>query len=133
MAFPDELDLTEESLRLFPELAELADRALEPGWPKRRLSAPAMFGARVVSSCPPVALVLPRVTRSESSTLVPVEPAEALVELVPNVLLTERAASQAHLDALGLLVRSAPCYRLELGRDLDELSGLLGGVAFESD
>jgi hypothetical protein len=50
------------------------------------------------------------------------DPDEALLELVPNVLLTEAKSCRAHLDALGKLVKSTPCYRLETGRDFDQLS-----------
>jgi len=37
-------------------------------------------------------------------------------------LLTEANSCRAHLDALSELVTSTPCYRLETGRDFDQLS-----------
>ena len=42
----------------------------------------------------------------------------ALRELAPNVLLTQHAATQAHLDALAELVSEIPCYSLATGTDL---------------
>ena len=59
------------------------------------------------------------------------DPAEALLELAPNVLLTEVRSSQAHLDALAELARTCACYRLETGRDFDALPGLLRGLVTE--
>ena len=50
---------------------------------------------------------------------------EALLELAPNVLLTEPRSSQAHLDVLAALVRETACYRLETGRDFHVLPTLL--------
>jgi hypothetical protein len=41
---------------------------------------------------------------------------------VPNILLTEPASSQNHLDVLTELVSSCACFRLETGTDFDELA-----------
>ena len=124
-AFPDEVDVTDESARFFPELAALLERPLEQGWPKRRFSAPDVYGAVVIEEAAPGLLVLSRVSAAEASALEPIGEEDALLELAPNVLLTEPAAAQAHLDALGALVRASRCYRLEVGRDLAELAASL--------
>jgi hypothetical protein len=50
---------------------------------------------------------------------------EALLELAPNVLLTEPRSSQAHFDALAALAAASDCYRLETGRDLPAAARLL--------
>jgi len=65
-----------------------------------------------------------RWVRARSST----RPSRVL-DLVLNVLLTEPAASQAHLDGLGDLVGSVPCHRLFAGRDLGHLAALVGALA----
>lgn len=57
---------------------------------------------------------------------------EALLELAPNVLLTEPRSSQAHLDALAGLVERCACYRLATGRDLDGAVHLLSGLFQEA-
>jgi hypothetical protein len=69
--------------------------------------------------------VFPRVAHAERSVLTPMEPAEALLELVPNVLLTEPRASQAHLDVRASLVE---CCRLATGSDLERLPALFREV-----
>jgi hypothetical protein len=53
---------------------------------------------------------------------------EALLELAPNVLLTEATSSRAHLEVLGSLARQCRCYRLEAGRDIETLPHLLLGL-----
>jgi hypothetical protein len=125
LGFPDEIDATDETLRFFSELRHLAEQAPLPGWPKRRLDPAATFGRAPVPVSRPGAIVFPRVASAERSVLRPISRAEALLELVPNVLLTDPTCAQAHLDALGYLIRDSLCYRLETGRDLDALPGML--------
>ena len=75
-----------------------------------------------VPACRPGALVLPTISGERSSVVRAVSASDALRELVPNVLLTQRAATQAHLDALAELVREIPCYSLATGTDLSMAS-----------
>ena len=96
-----------------------------PGWPKRQLHLSDRYGTRIAWDCRPAALVFPRVANRDRSVLIPMDHDEALLELVPNVLLTAARATQSHLDALALLVGQCACYRLETGRDLDTLPTLL--------
>jgi hypothetical protein len=124
LAFPDEIDLTEETAGFFPEVAPRTT----PGWRKRQLRAEEAFGARIAWECEPAVLVFPRVSGRPRSELRPVDPGEALLELAPNVLLTQPEASQAHLDALAELARASRCYRLETGTDLGEAAALLRGL-----
>lgn len=121
LAFPDEIDLTEESVSFFPEIAP---RLAPPpaGWRKRQLEADP---AGIVWQSTPALLVFPRVSGRPRSELRPIDPGEALLELAPNVLLTEPVSSQAHLDALSGLARASRCYRLETGTDLGDAVRLL--------
>jgi hypothetical protein len=123
-AFPDELDVAAPTAELFPGLGSLAG-APEPGWPKHRVRPEALFGTPVADTATPAVIVLPTVAGTKRSALEAIAPGEALVALAPNVLLTAPAASQAHLDAIGELVRASRCYRLATGRDLDHAVRLL--------
>lgn len=125
LAFPDEFDLTEQTVGFFPELAPLLAEAPRVGWRKRQLRAEEVYGAEVVWEQEPGVLVFPRVSGRRESGLEPIDPGEALLELVPNVLLTEPRSSQAHLDALAELARASRCYRLATGTDLDGAVELL--------
>ncbi|MFL6196774.1 MAG: hypothetical protein ACJ75H_21500 [Thermoanaerobaculia bacterium] len=128
LAFPDEFDLTDRTVAFFPELAPLLDAAQPTGWRKRQVRVEEAYGAPVVWESEPAVLVFPRVSGAPSSQLLPLNPGEALLELVPNVLLTEPASTQAHLDALATLVKRCRCWRLETGTDLDEAVALLDGL-----
>lgn len=125
LAFPDEIDLTDETARLFPELHYLLRLPKNHGWRKRQVRAEEVYQVKTVWECKPAVVVFPRIANAEKSVLKPIERDEALLELVPNVLLTEARSSQAHLDVLGQLVKESECYRLEAGRDFDALPILL--------
>jgi hypothetical protein len=132
-AFPDESDLTDESARLIPGLEYLAAGEMPLGWPKRRVRLERAFGAEIAWRSDPAVILFPQVVASSATTSAEhMSEDEALLELAPNVLLTDVAASQRHLNVLATLVERTPCYRLTLGRDLDaavaEVRRLLGAV-----
>ena len=129
LAFPDETDLTDESVAFFPELAGLLDAIQAPSWRKRQVRIERTYAAEVVWECEPGLLVFPRIAGVPASEIAPMGRDEALLELAPNVLLTEPRSSQAHLDALAELVERSDCYRLATGTDLDGAVRLLEELA----
>jgi hypothetical protein len=128
LAFPDELDIAPDTAGLLPSLARLVRIAPPDGAAKHRVSPAAFSMIRLPTQCRPSAVIFPRVSHTHRSTLTPIDRPEALLELAPNVLLTEPHSSQAHLHALGRLVSESACFRLDTGQDLDRLPGLLRGL-----
>jgi hypothetical protein len=122
LAFPEELDVSDQTAGFFPELNFLLSTPKRSGWRKRQIHPIQFYGAKVASEARPAAIVIPRIAEAESSVVTRMDPDEALLEMVPNVLLTEANSCRAHLDALRELATSTPCYRLETGRDFDQLS-----------
>jgi hypothetical protein len=122
LAFPEELDVSDQTAGFFPELSFLLRTPKRSGWRKRQIHPIQVYGAKVAPEARPAAVVIPRIAGAETSVVTRMEPDEALLEMVPNVLLTEANSCRAHLDALSELVKSTPCYRLETGRDFDRLS-----------
>jgi hypothetical protein len=120
-AFPDEVDLTEETIGLFAELC--VTPLLGSGHTsKRQLLPELVYAMRFVDECKPRLIVFPSVAHSDRSTLRRVDRAEALLRLTPNVLLTDIASSQAHLNLLAAVVRQSECYALDTGRDFQRLA-----------
>ena len=120
--FPDELDLTAEAAAWFPELG-VPPGSPPDGWPKHRVATDRLAGG-VTLLARPGALVFPAISPSSSTVMRPMTEDRALVDLAPNVLLTDPAASQAHLDALAELVRAVPSFELAVARDLDHASAV---------
>jgi hypothetical protein len=116
--FPDEVDLSPRSIGWFPALTPAAGPG--DGWPKHRVRLEDT-GWEHVAGGTPRAIAFPAPGPEEITGISPVAEGEALLELAPNVLLTEPASSQAHLDALAELVREVPAHRLVTGRDFDVL------------
>ena len=125
LAFPDEIDVTEQTAAFFPELAFLLDRPKPAGWHKRQFLIEEVYTGAAVASCEPVAQVFPRIASTPQSTLQPMGRDEALREILPNVLLTDAASAQAHLDIFAELVRACACYRLDVSRDWDRLPDMI--------
>jgi hypothetical protein len=126
--FPDEVDVTESTVALIPELASLAGRPLRPGRDKHGFRVDEVFDRTPVAATRPVALVFPSVDRNRTPTLESLPAGEALFELTPNVLLTDPAAAQAHLDMLAHLVETTPAFTLHSGADLDAATALLADL-----
>jgi hypothetical protein len=122
LAFPEEVDVSDQTAGFFPELGFLLSAPKRCGWRKRQMHPIQVYGVKVAPEARPAAVVIPRIAEAETSVVTQMNPDEALLELVPNVLLTEAHSCRAHLDALRGLVTSTPCYRLETGRDFDQLS-----------
>jgi hypothetical protein len=125
LAFPDEVDVTSETLGMFPRLHPQASTPRRPGWTKWQVEDGVPSGRAVEWTADPALVVFPRVAGTKESTLHALSHAEALIELAPNVLLTDPKSSQAHLDALAALVGSAECYRLDTGTDVTEAADVL--------
>jgi len=116
LSFPDETDVTPETFGMFPELREGAASRAAPGRLKLAVRAETIYRAAIAEECEPTVLVFPRVVPGSPPVLRPIGAAEALLELSSNVLLTDKRASQAHLDILGRLARQAFCYRIDAER-----------------
>jgi hypothetical protein len=124
LAFPDEIDVTEQTLGFFPELPAYSD-VRKKHREKAQVEAERIYQTNWIESCIPRLLVFPRVANTATSVIKPIDPEQALMEMAANIMLTENFFSQAHLDALGGLIRQCGCYRLETGRDFDTLPNRL--------
>jgi hypothetical protein len=127
-SFPDQVDLCADAVSLFPELQPLAAAGGATGWPKWQIRPERVYGATIPRDVAPHVLIFPSVCGSPNSALRPLAPAEALLELAPNVLLTDAGTSQQHLDAIAGLVAQCVCYRLDTGRDLDDAVRVVRGA-----
>jgi hypothetical protein len=127
LGLSEDIDLTLRTVELLPEVAGLIGPAHD-GWPKRTLAPAEALGAEVALTCQPQVLVFPRIAGSVRSQLEPLARSDALLELAPNVVLTEPDAAQAHFDALAALVNHCRCYRLHTGTDLVEAARIVAAL-----
>ena len=123
--FSDEIDCSDDTAGMFPELGHLVGVPTLTGRDKHPVDVQRAFGVLPVLACRPHALVLPTISGERRSVLRAVSAGYALQEIAPNVLLTQPTATQAHLDVLAELVREIPCYSLATGTDLSFASRCL--------
>lgn len=124
-AFPEDIDVTHNTVAMFPELNDLLTQSKMAGAPKWQVSPQMVYNLDYVRACRPAVIVFPQVGHAENSVLQPLEEGAALLEVLPNVLLTDPTYSQNHLNVLGQLIKECDCYRLKTGRDLDTVPELL--------
>jgi energy-coupling factor transporter ATP-binding protein EcfA2 len=127
LGFPDAVGITDHSA------GRLHERGARPilladGFPKRLGRIEDIIGVSALDSCDPRALVFPEIALDRLSEIAPLDPGDALLRLVPDVLLTEPAATQAHLQAIGMLVEQARCYELRSGTDVERAAELVRAV-----
>lgn len=125
LGFPEDVDVSDQTISFFPELDLLGSSPKAVGWSKRQVRADEVYGAELVREARPGAIVIPQISGKRRSAVRPIDADEALLEMVSNVLLTDGRSCQSHLDILTELVRQTPCYRLETGRDFDRIPVLL--------
>ncbi|MCU1426505.1 MAG: hypothetical protein JWL83_505 [Actinomycetia bacterium] len=125
LALPDEIDVTDSTVDMFPELGSLRGATLPPGRPKHSVRLEHLLAVDTALRCTPKAVVVCDIGVDDATVVEPMSGASALVALAPNVLLTEASSSQAHLDALATLVRAVPCYRVRTGRNVAAAAALL--------
>jgi hypothetical protein len=121
---PEDVDLLPASARLLG----LVPSAVRPGFPKHTV-APEDHGITCrAAPCRPAAIVFPGIGGTRISRLQELDAGAALLRLAPDILLTGPADTARHLDCLGTLVRSCPCFLLETGTDLEQAAALVGGL-----
>jgi hypothetical protein len=126
--FPDEIDVMETTVAMIPELAHLAGSPLRPGRDKHGFRVEEVFGRTAVAGCRPAALIAPKVVTGPCSELEPLAPSDALMAVMPNLLLTHPRSTQAHLDCLAALVETVPCLTLRVGSDLEAAAACVAGL-----
>lgn len=120
----EDVDVSDETIRFFPELHFLLRTPKAEGFAKRQVRVDQVYGARIAPESRPAAIVLPRISGKRSSGVTEMDGGEALLEILPNVLRTQSRACQAHLGVLADTVKQAACYRLETGQDFGAIPAL---------
>jgi hypothetical protein len=84
-----------------------------------------VFREKLLPGFPIRAVLAPRITGRSCTTLADLSPGEAMKALAPSSLFQLGGARQRRLHAIARLVRTAPCYRLDLGTVLDAIPGVI--------
>lgn len=120
--------VTPETLARLPELSEMIVRVDGPGFDEKDL-VDLNLGApdRLLERSPLAAVAVPRIVGGDGTAAVPCTSGEALSALAPSTLLQLPGTGEETLRRISEVIRSVPCFRLELGDDPDKVP-----VAIES-
>lgn len=124
----EDIDVSEQTIRFFPELDRLMHSPKTDGFTKRQLRVDEVYNATPIFQSSPRAIILPQISGKPESTITQIDGDEAFREIVPNVLLTEQRVCESHIGVLAELVRQARCYRLQTGQDFDRIARLMQQV-----
>ncbi len=124
LGFADTVGISHFAAARFGELSGLLASATDE-FPKPLGRIEELFGRAALGSCRPCALVFPEVAPDVPSAIAPFDAGEALLRLVPDVLVTDPVSTQAHLRAIAALLDEVRCYTLRSGRDLERAVGLV--------
>jgi hypothetical protein len=124
----DTIGLTHTTAARFADLSPRLTDPPDRGFPKRLGRIEDLFGVTPHSACVPRAIVFPEVAPNSPSAVTALDPREALLRLVPDVLLTDAVSTQAHLAAVSALLAQVSCYAVASGFDLDRAAELVAGL-----
>jgi hypothetical protein len=120
--------LERSHLARFPALGRGARAATGSSEPKSLLLLGAAPSGRRARSVRLALLLLPAVVERAEPAAEPLAGGAALRALAPSTLLGALGAGRPGFEQLARLVKRLPCYRLELGRELDRIGPLVGGL-----
>ena len=126
LAAPMNINVTEQTIAMFPELREALPGLLRQGTYKKSFQMEDLFFGSLGRTCQPAMILFPHVTDMPHSCLEPLAKSRALEALLPqsSVVHDEDQARQ-EFHALSKLVQQAACYRLHFGQDVLDLPQLI--------
>ncbi len=120
-------NLTEDSLRCFPQLAGAVQNPTRPNDEKALVLLYDCYPDRIARGFPLRAILLPQITGRVESRLCPVSPATGLIHLAPSamswLLYGGPQDAPSAVNTLAGMVQSLPNYVLELGSNMQSVIG----------
>lgn len=127
LSFPMKVDVTAHTVSFFPELREAPAGVLHQGPTKRYFFVEDVYDQVAIGDrCIPALVLFPHVVDEEKSWLEPLPQSRVLQELLPQGLMAyDPELSRQQFAVLSQLARQVSCYRLNFGRDVESLPGLI--------
>jgi hypothetical protein len=126
LAVPMKIDVTDQTIALFPELREAMSGLLHQGVYKKSFSVEDLFANPLGHSCEPAMIVFPYLTNMPHSCLEPIPKSQALEMLLPNPsFISDEQMARQELQTLSKLVQQTACYLLHFGQDVLDLPQLI--------
>jgi len=126
MCFPEEINVSEQTLELIPELARVKNFTVNELRQKSSFPIEELYPGCVIESTVPAVMVFPQIADSDATAVEPMSRTEALaLSLRYGFLFLDGSTTGRHFEILSQLARQAVCFRLLAGRNQEELSEAL--------
>ncbi len=126
LAFEEKVDVTENSLKFFPEFQNASDEKLPQGFWKRYFYIEDFYDDRFAMSCRPRMLLFPQIVDVPTSSVQSLKKTRALEELLPETLAVfDKQVAKQEFQFLSRLVNQLDCYQLYFGHDVLDLPKLI--------
>lgn len=126
LPFPTKVNVTQATIELFPELADVPDHVPPPGSHKWSFYAEDLYPTSLGERCRPAMVLFPHVADVGHSHLELLSKRQALELLLPQALLVfDPEVAGREFQVLAKMVQQVDCYRLHFGRDILDLPNLL--------
>ncbi|MBW1786986.1 MAG: hypothetical protein JRK53_10290 [Deltaproteobacteria bacterium] len=125
--------LAPDHLPRFPHLAKHALRGHTPKEDKCLIYLGRIFPDLLARSVPIRAIALPTVKEMEGARICSVSKAEAFLALAPSSMAMLPLPAKKKMDRMAALVERVPCFRLEMGPDLDAIPSAVNKIIEASE
>ena len=121
--FLESVNVTDETISVFPELQRLPEKAFGNSPRKKNFRVEQVYPDSTLESCIPQLLLFPKIVDESASRVEPMPKMEAVVALLPHSLLVlDKEVARSHFQLLCRMVQRMRCYKLYFGKDFGEVS-----------
>ncbi|MFA5809729.1 MAG: hypothetical protein WC935_05235 [Thermoleophilia bacterium] len=128
-SFPEEINVSEQTIKLIPELSRVQKFTVNELRNKSSFSIEEIYPDCVVDFATPAVMVFPRIAETETTVAEPMSRTEALaLSMRYGFFFLDPSTTGRHFEILSILAKQTNCYRLYSGRDQEELERVVAGL-----
>ncbi|MFA5802745.1 MAG: hypothetical protein WC911_09770 [Thermoleophilia bacterium] len=128
-SFPEEINVTEQTIKLIPELSRVQKFTVNDLRNKSSFSIEEIYPECVVDSAIPAVMVFPQIAESETTLAEPISRTEALaLSMRYGFFFLDPSTTGRQFEILSILAKQTNSYRMYSGRDQKELERVVTGL-----
>lgn len=126
LSFPEEINVTEQTVRLIPELSRVQNFTVNELRNKSSFSIEELYPDCVVEDSIPALMVFPEIAEVEATVSAPMSRTEALaLSMRYGYFFLDPSTTGRHFEILSLLARQTSCFRLYSGSNQEDLGQVI--------
>lgn len=129
LSFPEEINVTEQTVRLIPELSRVQNFTVNDLRNKSSFSIEELYPGCIVETSVPALMVFPEIAEVEATMSAPMSRTEALaLAMRYGYFFMDPSTTGRHFEILSLLTRQTSCFRLYSGSNEEDLGQVVDGL-----